>query len=120
MDDAPALSKGGTKRSAEDMSLVSSCPRWTCDMATQIARQGSDADVQYDEYEDYYDCYDGSVSHGCKRQDRGTTPTWDDLLAFADRGTCGTVRSVTDDLGQLWMDSTTDDMLLGGMLLSVG
>lgn len=114
MDDAPALSKGGTKRSAEDMSLVSSCPRWTCDMATQTARQGSDADGQYEEY------YDGTVSHGCKRQDRGMTPTWDDLLAFANRDTCGSVRSVTDELGSLWMDSTVDDMLLAGMLLSVG
>jgi hypothetical protein len=101
------------------MSLVSSCPSWTCDTATQIARQGSDAG-ESGQYDDYRDCYDGSVSHGCKRQDRGMTPTWDDLVAFANRDTCGTVRSVTDELGSLWMDSTADDMLLGGMLLSVG
>ena len=48
------------------------------------------------------------------------TPTWDDLVAFANQRTRGTVRTVTDELGSLWMDSTVDDMLLGGMLLSVG
>jgi hypothetical protein len=48
------------------------------------------------------------------------TPLWDDLVAFANRDTCGTVRSATDDLGSLWMDSTADDVLFAGMLQSVG
>jgi hypothetical protein len=123
MDEAPALRKGGTKtkRRASEMSLVS-CPNWTCGMATQTAWQGSNADedFQHEDYDDYYDYYDGSVSHGCKRQDRGMTPAWGDLVAFADRRTRGTVRTVTDELGSLWMDSTVDDMLIGSMLLSVG
>jgi hypothetical protein len=119
MHDALALSKGGskTKRTAEDMSAVS-CPLWTCGMVTQTAWQGSNAEehVQYDDDDDY----DGIVSHGCKRQDRGMTPPWDDLVAFANQRRLGTVGSVTDDLGSLWMEARAGDLLFAGMLLSVG
>jgi hypothetical protein len=119
MHDALALSKGGskTKRTASEMSAVS-CPLWTCGMVTQTAWQGSNAE-EHVQYDDDYD-YDGSVSHGCKRQDRGMTPPWDDLVAFADRRGRGSVRSVTDDLSSLGMDASAGDLLFAGMLLSVG
>jgi hypothetical protein len=99
-DDIPLVGSGKTKRRASEMSVASSCPGRASDVRAERERQ---------------DSYGGR-----KRQDRGTTPTWDDLLAFADQRTRGSVRSVTDDLGGLWMDPRAGDMLFAGMLLSVG
>jgi hypothetical protein len=104
-DNVPLVRSGKTKRRASEMS--------SSDLWAECERQYSDA-------VDECQAFDRVGQTSRKRQDRGMTPTWDDLVAFANRDTCGSVRSVTDELGSLWMDSTADDVLFAGMLLSVG